>query len=64
VAKFKKGQSGNPGGRPNVIGALGELARQHAPEAITELARLAVHAKNEATRVAAFRGARSRLRET
>jgi hypothetical protein len=32
-----------------------ELARQHAPTAIAELARLALKAKNETTRVAAIR---------
>ena len=36
---FKKGKSGNPGGRPRVIGELRSLARAHAPEAIKELAR-------------------------
>ena len=39
--KFRKGQSGNPGGRPKVLGEVQELARQYAPKAIAELARLA-----------------------
>ncbi len=52
---FQPGQSGNPGGRPRVAGTLRELARAHAPEAIAELARLAVHAKSETARVAAIR---------
>jgi hypothetical protein len=36
--KFQKGQSGNPGGRPKVLGDVQELARQHAPKIIVELA--------------------------
>ena len=53
--QFKKGESGNPGGRPRVIAELRALARAHAPDAIKELARLAIKAKSEATRVAAIR---------
>ena len=53
--KFKPGQSGNPGGRPKVVAEVQELARQHAPAAIIELARLALKAKNETVRVAAIR---------
>jgi hypothetical protein len=52
---FQKGRSGNPGGRPRVIGELRDLARQHAPEAIEELARLALKAKNESARIAAIK---------
>ena len=52
---FKKGESGNAGGRPKVIAELRALARAHAPDAIKELARLAIKAKSEATRVAAIR---------
>jgi hypothetical protein len=52
---FKKGESGNPGGRPKVIAELRELAREHAPDAIKELARLASKAKSETARVAAIR---------
>jgi hypothetical protein len=37
--KFRKGQSGNPDGRPKVMGDVQELARQHAPAVIVELAR-------------------------
>jgi hypothetical protein len=53
--KFAKGQSGNPGGRPRVLGEVQELARQHAPSAIAELARLALKAKSETARIAAIR---------
>ena len=53
--KFPKGKSGNPGGRPKVLGELQELARQHAPEGIAELARLALKAKSETARIAAGR---------
>ena len=53
--KFPKGKSGNPGGRPKVLGELQELARQHAPEVIAELARLALKAKSETARIAAGR---------
>ena len=53
--KFRKGQSGNPGGRPKVLGDVQELARQHAPAVIVELARLALKAKSETARIAAIR---------
>jgi len=52
---FRKGRSGNPGGRPRVIGELRDLARAHAPEAFKELARLTVKARSEAVRLAAIR---------
>src|SRR6516165_403440 len=52
---FRQGKRGNPGGRPKMIGPLRELARQHAPEAIKELARLALKAKSETARVVAIR---------
>lgn len=53
--KFRKGQSGNPGGRPKVLAEVQELARHHAPEVIAELARLAVTARSETARIAAGR---------
>jgi Family of unknown function (DUF5681) len=34
---FKKGQSGNPGGRPKVVAEVKELAREHTAEAIKTL---------------------------
>lgn len=53
--KFPKGKSGNPGGRPKVLGEVQELARLHAPSVIVELARLALKAKSETARIAAIR---------
>src|SRR5712671_4958555 len=55
MVKFCKGISGNPGGRPKVLGEVQELARLHAPSAITELARLALRARSETARIAAIR---------
>ena len=49
------GVSGNPGGRPKAVEEVRELARAHCPDAIAELARLAVKAKSECARIAAIR---------
>lgn len=38
---FKPGQSGNPGGRPKIVGDLRELARVHTHEALATLVRVA-----------------------
>src|SRR6266496_6518616 len=51
---FQKGQSGNPGGRPRVLGDVQELARQKSPEAICTLAEIMQNEKAPpAARVAA-----------
>ena len=51
---FKKGQSGNPGGRPKALRQVEELARLHTVEAVKTLA--AIHSDTKtppAARVAA-----------
>lgn len=47
---WRKGTSGNPGGRPKVAGEVRELARQHGPAAIQRLVGL-MHSKNEGVAV-------------
>jgi hypothetical protein len=51
---FPKGISGNPGGRPKVLGDVQELAREKSPEAINTLSNIMRDAKApSAARVAA-----------
>src|SRR6476660_3529917 len=42
---FKKGQSGNPGGRPKVVAEVKELAREHTGEAIETLVSIMTNPK-------------------
>ena len=51
---FKKGQSGNPGGRPKVVAEVKELAREHTSEAIETLVSIMTNPKSApAARVSA-----------
>jgi hypothetical protein len=51
---FKKGQSGNPGGRPKAIAEVKELARAHTAEAIQTLVSIMTNPKSApAARVSA-----------
>ena len=51
---FRKGQSGNPGGRPKETGHVRELARQHTGESIATLAAImGDKSENARARVAA-----------
>ena len=42
---FKKGQSGNPGGRPKVIAEIKELAREHTGKAVETLVSIMTNPK-------------------
>jgi hypothetical protein len=51
--RFLVGVSGNPGGRPQEVGDVREMARDHTEEAIETLVDLMRHAKSDAARGAA-----------
>ena len=40
MAKWAKGESGNPGGRPSGLGGIREFAREHTDTAIATLVRV------------------------
>ena len=40
MAQWAKGESGNPGGRPNGLGEIREIARQHTDTAIETLVKV------------------------
>ena len=50
---FKKGQSGNPGGRPKTAEKVRLLAQEHSPEAIETLVKIMRNGKPDAARVMA-----------
>jgi hypothetical protein len=58
---FRKGISGNPGGRPKVRGEVREMAREYGPLAVLKLAELGglvegrPGAENESARIAAIK---------
>lgn len=53
MAKFVKGQSGNPGGRPKAEDDVKALAREHTPDAIARLAKIVKTSKNDKAAVSA-----------
>ncbi|MDA8048508.1 MAG: DUF5681 domain-containing protein [Rhodospirillales bacterium] len=50
---FRKGQSGNPGGRPKTAEGIRVLARRHTAGALATLIEIAKGGANESARVAA-----------
>jgi hypothetical protein len=55
MAKFEKGKSGNPGGRPKEKCEVKELARENCADAIRGILALALNADDERTRLAAWK---------
>ena len=53
VTRFRKGRSGNPGGRPKVVAEVRDLAQAHTADAIEALAKICRTGKSESARVSA-----------
>jgi hypothetical protein len=57
---FKKGKSGNPGGRPRALASVMHEARRHTPEALKTLLKLMRTAESESVRLNAAEALLSR----
>jgi Family of unknown function (DUF5681) len=57
---FKKGKSGNPGGRPKALANVMHEARRHTPEALKTLVKLMRAAESETVRLNAAEAILSR----
>lgn len=54
--KFKKGQSGNPGGRPKVAGEVRDYIRKHTIEAVDKVLKLMRKSRSEWIQLEAAKG--------
>jgi hypothetical protein len=58
---FQPGRSGNPGGRPKVVGEIRDFARDHSSVTIAALVEIAQSGKQESARVSAAIRVQSQL---